>query len=84
MAEQDTSKWELNKTNRFYTNSRGQQSIRIDANEIDGVWLEIHAEDNSSQHWHKWIPPEIAEAMGTMLLYAAQEWRLKHGDTDPR
>lgn len=83
MAEQDTSKWELDNLNRFYDYSGRERSIGIDVVDNHGIWVELYTND-SSDRWHTWIPPEVAEAMGTMLLYAAQEWRLKHGDTDPR
>lgn len=84
MSEQDTSKWELNKTNKFNDYSGRGRAIRIDEVDSHGIWVELHTNDAPYDRWHTWIPPEVAEAMGTMLLYAAQEWRLKHGDTDPR
>lgn len=85
MSEQDTSKWALDKTNTFIDYSGLKGRIDVESNDMNGVWLELHAED-ANQYWYTWIPPEVAEAMGTMLLYAAQEWRQKHGDpdTDPR
>lgn len=75
MSEQDTSDWELNQYHSFTDSGHVESKVRVDANESMGVWLELREINEEADHYYTWIPPEVAEAIGTMLLYAAQKHR---------
>lgn len=71
--EQDTSDWGLGEYHNYTGWVNDDSQIRIDAEDSMGVWIEFNNVDIAA--FTQWIPPEVAEAIGTMLLYAAQKYR---------
>lgn len=82
MSEQDTSGWGLEEHHSYTDYANTGTSIRVDAEDVMGVWVEFTDESSGITRFTQWIPPEVAEAIGTMLLYAAQKHREEYPDDE--
>lgn len=83
MAHEDwgLENWKLNKNN--VTNDFAEHTMAVDVNtenKEDGVWIELAGGVNR-QTFYTWVSADVAEAMGTLLMYAAKDWRDKHEPT---